>query len=546
MSELDQKRRGALNRPRRADGVETYPPAAESAPWVVRRGESYLRVGADLARLLDVLDGLLNHSELAEALGPRWDTTTVGAAVDRLYAADLIADGSRRRLGKKRRVKFVPPLTIQVTVIRPARLLTVLSVAGRGLANRMVASTAALIAVFGLVALGAMVGDAFRVLSRPLPWQSYLGLLVAGVVSTTLHELGHGTALLRQGGRPSRLGVMVFYLVPAMFCDVSDAWRLSRPRQRVKVALAGIFVHAVLGGIAVLASFLPMAQPQRAGLIVFAIASYLAGLLNLIPFVKFDGYLALMSYLDRPNLRDDAISDSRRALVRALFGGRTGPRKLPDLSWAVPYGLGCQVFPVVLVIAVLRTYSDLLGRIGVVGAVVVVAIVGYVAVLAIRGTARLLAIARRSGAGFGRIAGVMTGSAGLLVAALSLIPVSYTVPGGYVTTGGDTGYFATIKGTSMDTTPQEGSAVELYRSGIVLSDRQGSATVASSTAANIDAPADAFVPLLTPGDATLSAKAWPIDLAGTAGKDKGTAVVHLGDRPLGEWIYLTYLEPALP
>ena len=49
---------------------------------------------------------------------------------------------------------------------------------------------------------------------------------------------------------------------------------------------------------------LPAAAPVRSELILFASGAFLGGLLNLIPFVKFDGYLALMSHVDVPRLRD--------------------------------------------------------------------------------------------------------------------------------------------------------------------------------------------------------------------------------------------------
>lgn len=548
MTTTDRSQRpdpAVLERPRRAEGVEVSPPSGDGAPWVVSRDGSYLRVGADLARLIERLDGRSGPGELAEQLGPRWSAETVRAAVGKLHTAGLIADGARRSRPAGRRVKFVPPLTLQLTLVRPGRGLAAVARATRALAGRPGLAVLLAVAAAGLLALLAPPAGTVAVLSNPLPWQAYLAVLVAGAVATTLHEVGHGIALLHQGGRPSRLGVMLFYLVPAMFCDVSDAWRLPRPRQRVVVALAGVLVQAVLGGVAALAAtVLPLSDALHAGLVVFAILSYGAGVLNLLPFVKLDGYIALMSHLDHPNLRADAVADARDAASQALFGGRRRERRLPDWSWAVPYGLACLAFPVLLVLVVLGAYSDMLARAGIVGAVLLAGVAVYLGYLAVRGAVRLARNARRHGARWARIGAVGAAAAAVAGAALVTVPVPYTVAGGYVEDGG-TGYFVVMEGTQMSETPSVGDEVRMYQSGILLSRPQGTGRVAGTDPRVVDAPVEAFVPLDAAEDAVLPATAWPLDQPGTVADPPRTAVLNLGDRPLGEWLYLTYLAPVL-
>lgn len=512
---------------------------------MVSRGGSYLRVGADLARLIEGLDGRSDHEELALRLGPRWSADTVRQAVERLHGAGLIDDGQGKPKDARRRLKFVPPLTVQLTLFRPGRVFAGIVRSGRGLANRVSLLLLLAVAVAGIVALLASPARTVAILGAPLPWQAYLAVIVAGVVATTLHELGHGVALMHQGGRPSRLGVMLFYLVPAMFCDVSDAWRLPRPRQRVVVALAGVLVQAVVGGVAALAAvLLPLPDAVEAGLVVFAVISYAAGVLNLIPFAKFDGYIALMSHLDRPNLRSDAIADARDETARVLLGGRRGERRLPDLSWAVPYGLACLAFPVLLVLTVLGVYSDVLARAGVVGALVLAGVAVYLIFLAVRGAVRLITTARRHGARWGRIAGVVTAGVAAVVAALVAVPVQYGIAGGYVTTQGSS-YFVVMEGTQMIETPSVGDEVTMYQSGILLAQQRGTGHVTSDSARQIEAPVEAFVPLDAVDDAVLPATAWPIESSGPVAQGPGTAVLDLGDRPLGQWLYLTYVAPVL-
>lgn len=85
-------------------------------------------------------------------------------------------------------------------------------------------------------------------------------------------------------------------------------------------------------------------SPLHDGMLIFGVSTYLTGVLNFVPLVKLDGYLALMSHLDIPHLRDRSMTDARRFLARILFGGRYS-RELPQLTWAVPFGFACMLFP---------------------------------------------------------------------------------------------------------------------------------------------------------------------------------------------------------
>lgn len=68
---------------------------------------------------------------------------------------------------------------------------------------------------------------------------------------------------------------------------------------------------------------------------------------NLIPFVRFDGYIALMSALDEPNLRSRTMRDGADFLTRLLFGGQPSGRSV-NTWWSVPFGVASLIAPVVL------------------------------------------------------------------------------------------------------------------------------------------------------------------------------------------------------
>jgi len=530
-----------LARPRLAPDVLVHEPITDGAPWVVQRGaQQYIRVGADMVRLLRTMDGTRDHADLARALGRPWTAGQVGRAVESLDGKRLLDDG-RVRKQSGTWFKFVPPLTLQFTVLRPERLLKRLAPLLALLANRFGAALALLLAVGGLPALAVQSPALHRALGEPLPLGLLMALACASMLTTALHELGHGAVLTYHGGRPSRMGVMLFYLTPAFFCDVSDGWRLPHKGQRVQVALAGIVTQTVVAGSAALTAAFTGGALRDAAL-VFSVSTYVTGLLNLLPFVKLDGYIALMTHLDVPHLRDRAMTDARRFLAKSLFGGGRYERELPGAGWSVPFGLACMAFPLYLIALACSLWLDLLQGMGVIGASLVLVGVGYLAYRMWTGGRSLVREARSAGARTGRITAVWLLVAGAATAAATLISVPYTVDGGFVQQDGRT--TLVLSDAADRAALREGAEVTLIRRGMVTRAPVGTAVVADPHAEHGTAPLSAFVPVREGNSVPVPAYRVPLSVPGGLPDRAGTAQVAAGERPLGSWLYLTYIAPA--
>ena len=530
-----------LERPRIAADVRVHRPSEEGQPWIIQRGTAgYFRVQADLARLVQALDGDRDHGELVEVLGAPWTTADVERALRTLAAARVLDDGAARPR-RDRRFRFVPPLTVQFTVLRPERLLSRMSPLLARLANRGFAAAALACALGGLLALALLAPALTTALGAPLPLAAYAAILGGVLATTAVHEFSHGALLTYYGGRPSRMGVMLFYLSPAFFCDVSDGWRLGRREQRVRVALAGIAAQAVVAGLAALSCLFLSASTLRSAVLVFALASYVSGAVNLLPLVKLDGYIALMSHLDLPHLRDRSMTDGRRFLSRLLFGGRY-QRELPQLRWSVPYGLACLAFPLYLIGSAVALWAGLLQRIGEVGAAAVCAVLCFVGYRLWRGARRLVREARAAGARIWRVALAGTLAAAVAAAVLLLVSVPYRISGGYVT--GADGRVELVLPTSADLgAVRAGEQVALYRAGVMTRSRSGSATVQNPHATSTTAPISAFTPVS--GDLlALPASAVRLRVDATPADRTGAAVLDTGRRTLAVWCYDTYLAPV--
>lgn len=508
--------------------------------WVLQRGPRYFRVGADVARLAQQMDGKRDQGALADFMGKPWSPDLVGRAVSQLDQLGLIDRGDMSEPPPASRIKFVPPLTIQLTLLRPGRTMQALQPAFALVANRFVGFAAALVALGGVVALAVQRGDVMQVLGEPLPLRTYIAVLLGLLVGTSIHELGHAAALIHYGGRPSRIGVMFFYLMPAFFCDVSDSWRLPLRGQRVRVALAGPAVQTFLAGAASGVTLLLAPSDLRGGLLFFAIGSYITGALNLLPFVKLDGYIALMTLVDLPYLRHRAMTDARRGIARILFGG-TYDRELTR-RWTTAYGVVCLGFPLYLLSTALMVWIGVLQRAGLAGLVLLGCGALYVVFLLGRGIRRLAVEVRAAGAAQWRMVSV-TAAIGAMLCALMFTPSSYSVQAAYVTRSGTT-ELVLLHGA--DTAGlATGQQVDLLRNGIVLHGSVGTATITGDQGKPDSAPLSTFFPLLLASEPSLPVVSYPLALKDRPNRTTGPARVLVADIPLWEVAYRTYLKPFL-
>ncbi len=154
-----------------------------------------------------------------------------------------------------------------------------------------------------------------------LTWSGVLGYAVALVFAKTLHEVGHAITATRYGVRVAHMGVAMLVLFPMLYTDTSESWKLTRPRQRLAIASAGIITELALAGLATLAWSLAPEGAVKNALFFLATTSWVLTLLiNASPFMRFDGYFILTDLLDFPNLHERGGALARTWLRRTLLG----------------------------------------------------------------------------------------------------------------------------------------------------------------------------------------------------------------------------------
>lgn len=206
-------------------------------------------------------------------------------------------------------------------------------------------------------------------------FQTPLGVAAFGgaiLFSKVVHELGHGLTAKHFGLRVPTFGIAFMFLWPVFYTDTSDAWRLRSRRQRLLIGGAGMMAETLLAIIASLCwLWLPDGLPKAVAFTVAATTWSITLLVNLNPFMRFDGYFLLSDGWDIPNLQPRAFQLGKRYLQSLVMGTDT-PEPLAGESrtqnrWLISYAWMTWLYRLSLYIGLaLMAYHFLFKLLGIV------------------------------------------------------------------------------------------------------------------------------------------------------------------------------------
>ena len=167
-----------------------------------------------------------------------------------------------------------------------------------------------------LITHADLTAAAAAIARQPTLMVAVLGL---GLLSMVFHELGHAAGCRYGGARPGVIGVGIYIIWPALYTNVTDAYRLNRAG-RLRTDLGGIYFNVVFILGAAAAYFATGWQP----LIAVVFLGHLEILQQLLPVVRLDGYFILGDMVGVPDL-----FAFMRPILRGLIPGRsTGERAM--------------------------------------------------------------------------------------------------------------------------------------------------------------------------------------------------------------------------
>lgn len=179
----------------------------------------------------------------------------------------------------------------------------------------------AAIALLGLFLVSRRWDEFLHTFHGYADWRGLVGVGVALGFAKVLHEFGHAYTAQRNGCRVPTMGVALLVMVPVLYTDTTEAWKVQDRRERLRIGAAGMLSELALAAFATLAWSLLPDGPLRAGAFLLATTTWVATLgINASPFMRFDGYFLLSDWLDMPNLHDRAFAIGRWWMREKLFG----------------------------------------------------------------------------------------------------------------------------------------------------------------------------------------------------------------------------------
>ena len=239
-------------------------------------------------------------------------------------------------------------LFLKVPLFKPQPLLNWLTPRLSFLYTRAFAIAVAAIGLLGLYLVSRQWSAFTATFSHMATVEGAIAFALALAIVKSLHELGHAVTATRYGCRVPTAGICFMVLVPMLYTDATDAWRLQSRKQRVAIDSAGMVVETVVACIATfLWSFLPEG-PMKGLAFAMATTSWVLSLgLNLNPLMRFDGYYILSDAAGIENLQSRAFAIGRWRLRELLFAlGHSPPEELPVLTrrWLALYAWAVWIY----------------------------------------------------------------------------------------------------------------------------------------------------------------------------------------------------------
>lgn len=177
--------------------------------------------------------------------------------------------------------------------------------------------------------------------SHVLNPSSWYGLAAAWGLLKIFHELSHGLACRRFGGRVGPMGVVLILLAPLAYIDVSASWQLRSKWRRIAVAGAGIYMDCWMTALAALCWVQTRSVVYSSFLYDLVMMGAISLIFNGNPIIRSDSYYILADLLEMPNLADRSTANLKSVCLRWLFGIRaTEPN---EVSWRHTFSLAYAV-----------------------------------------------------------------------------------------------------------------------------------------------------------------------------------------------------------
>lgn len=276
-------------------------------PWK----NKYIKMGNKEVRFLESFN--INKKQEQCETDDFMSEETKRFMIEKFREMELIGENQlkiKEKKGIQERLKNIDISKLKIISFNPENLLEMFS----PLTNKIFTPTGGVgVGVLFLVAIIILIRDSEKIKNilsgiGNMTIIEMVLLYIMTLLGMALHEFSHGLACKRFGGRVNKMGIMLFYLQPAAYCDVSGLYLLDKNYKKIITLLSGIVSQWVVSSlIIILYSILSSFGYSINVLIYYAVLNIGISIVNFIPFIKLDGYWILSTIMNVYNLREKSF-----------------------------------------------------------------------------------------------------------------------------------------------------------------------------------------------------------------------------------------------
>lgn len=216
-------------------------------------------------------------------------------------------------------------LFFRVPLFHPDNFLNRTKKIGNILFSPITSSIMLILAIIAIYQIGVHWEVFTHTFDKVFTWQGLFFYFIAFTIAKFFHEFGHAYMSKQYNVSVPTMGVGFLVFWPVLYTDTTQSWSLPS-HQRIRIALAGMWVETYVTIIAALVwANVHDITIQMICYITVAINWVSTLLINVSPFMRFDGYYVLSDLLNVPNLQTRSFALARWQLRYWLFGWEDPP-----------------------------------------------------------------------------------------------------------------------------------------------------------------------------------------------------------------------------
>lgn len=146
----------------------------------------------------------------------------------------------------------------------------------------------------------------YKILENSITSPSIIILIPTTLFVLSLHELGHAIVARNKGVNVPDIGIMLYWFMPCAYTNLTGITFIQSKAVKLLIFFSGMFVNMGLSGIALI--LLQFTSGKLYDFLIwFAVSNLSIILVNLLIFLKLDGYFILQELLCEKKLREKSF-----------------------------------------------------------------------------------------------------------------------------------------------------------------------------------------------------------------------------------------------